>query len=332
LKLPPFIILEPGTKKSALTALDKYRNRSKIIAGGTEVVVMLKLGLLSPSYLISLRNIRCLNGIRKTKNEVIIGSTTTINEIIQSRLMNKYFKGIIKAAKSLAAPPIQNRATIGGNVLQNTRCIYFNQSELFRNGLKPCFKAGGNICHAIKGGKNCFSVYQSDMAPALISFNSKVKLEKKGSCRVILLSDIFTGKGENPFLIEDNELLTEFIIPLPDGKCSSSYEKLRIRSGLEYPLVSVAVSILRNKDKRLDDLRIIIGAAGSAPKIIENVSSYLKGGYPSIEDIGKIVSLAEDLTEFVNNLSIPGAYRRKLLKVLIKRAIQIAFQDVERGS
>jgi 4-hydroxybenzoyl-CoA reductase subunit beta len=328
MRLPPFNVLEPDTKKKALLILDKYRNKLKVIAGGTEVVIMMKLGLSAPLYLMSLKNIKGLSGIEKRKNEVIIRSSTTITEILQSALMNEKFKSITQAAQLLAAPPIQNRATIGGNILQNTRCMYYNQSELFRNGLKPCFKAGGNICNAVRGGKRCFSVYQGDMVPSLISFGSKVKLEKQDSFRTVLLSDLFSGKGENPFSIHNNELLTEIIIPLSNKNYSSSYEKLRIRKGLEYPLVSAAVFLSEDKDSNLDNARIVIGAAASAPKIIENASSYLKTANASVEDMNEVANIADNLSEMVNNLSVPATYRRKMVKIVIKRSLQNAFQDL----
>jgi 4-hydroxybenzoyl-CoA reductase beta subunit len=329
MRLPPFDVLEPVTKKSALFTLDKHNKNLKIIAGGIEAVVMMKLGLSAPLYLMSLKKINALRGIRKAKNEVIIKSSTTINEIIQSPLINDNFKGITQAASLLAAPPLQNRATIGGNILQNTRCLYYNQSELFRNGLNTCFKAGGNICHAVRGGKRCFSVYQGDMAPPLISFGAKIKLENKNSSRTILLSDLFTGKGENPFSIQYNELLTEIIIPLHKGNYGSSYEKLRIRKGLEYPLVSASVFLSETTDGNLDNVRIVIGAAASRPKIIENASAYLTRRNASDEDINEVTNLAEKLSEMVNNLSVSAAYRKKMVMVVTKRALQNAFQDLK---
>jgi 4-hydroxybenzoyl-CoA reductase subunit beta len=332
MRLAPFDLLEPGTKKNALLLLDKHRRNLKVIAGGAEVVILMKLGLSSPLFLMSLKKIKGLKGIKKIINEAIIGSSTTISEIIQSPFINKYFKGVTQAAQLLAAPPIQNRVTIGGNILQNTRCLFYNQSDLFRNGLKSCFKLGGNICHAVRGGKRCFSVYQGDMAPALISFGSKVKLEKKDSSRIVLLSDLFTNKGENPFSIQHNELLTEIIIPLPDGNYGSSYEKLRIRKGLEYPLVSVASFLSEGRGGNLDNARIVIGAAASGPKIIENASEYLKKRNNSDADIKEILSLAVKLSEMVNNLSVPAAYRQKMVSVITKRSIQSAFKDLIRGN
>jgi 4-hydroxybenzoyl-CoA reductase subunit beta len=328
MRLPPFSILEPNTKKRALSVLDKYREKVKILAGGTELVGLLKLGLLAPPYLISLKSIGGLRGIKTIKRQVVIGSSTTIREIAHSPLINHELKGVAQAARLVAAPPIQNRATIGGNILQNTRCTYRNQSDLFRSGIKDCFKSGGNICHAAKGARRCFSVYQGDMAPPLISFDSKVKLEKKGSHRIIALADLFSGYGEKPFLIEEDELLTEIIVPLANNEYSSSYEKLRIRKGLEYPLVSVSAFLSKNKDNKTVKIRIVAGAVGPAPKMISEELDYGGNEDPPVNDMDKISETVATMTEIIDNLSLPSMYRRKMVKVLARRALQKAFQDM----
>ena len=331
MRLPPFSILEPNTKKGALSALDKHREQAKILAGGTELVVLLKLGLLAPRYVISLKSINGLRGIKTIKREVTIGSSTTIREIAHSPLINDKFNGIARAARLVAAPPIQNRATIGGNILQNTRCMYRNQSSLFRSGIKDCFKAGGNICHAAEGARRCLSVYQGDMAPPLISFGSKVKLEKKGSHRIVALTDLFSGYGEKPFLIEEDELLTEIIIPVAENEHSSSYEKLRIRKGLEYPLVSVAAFLTKDRDKKVEKVRVVVGAVGSAPKVLTEELACFGNDCRPVNDVEKVAEIAATMTELVDNLSLPPAYRRKMVKVLTRRALQNAFRDMGQG-
>jgi 4-hydroxybenzoyl-CoA reductase subunit beta len=332
MRLPPFSILEPNTKKSVLSVLDKHREQVKILAGGTELVVLLKLGLLAPRYVISLKSVRGLRGIKTKKGEVIIGSSTTIREIAHSPLINDKFNGVAQAARLVAAPPIRNRATIGGNILQNTRCMYRNQLDLFRSGIEECFKAGGRICHAAKGARRCFSVYQGDMAPPLISFNSSVKLEKKNSHRIIPLAALFSGRGEKPFLIDKDELLTEIIIPFPYGEYSSSYEKLRIRKGLEYPLVSVAAFLTKDRDKKIEKVRVVVGAVGSAPKVLpEELACFGNDDCRPVNDLEKVAETAATMTELVDNLSLPPAYRHKMVKVLTKRALQKAIQNIGQG-
>ncbi len=330
MRLPPFEVLEPATLKNALSMLEKHKGKVKIIAGGTEIVGLMKLGLSEPPYVLSLRKIKNLKGIKKNKNQIIIRSNTTLREIIESSLINDLFKGISQAASLVAAPPIQNRATIGGNILQNSRCMYYNQSELFRNGLKPCYKAGGGMCRAVKGANRCFSVYQSDMAPALISFNAKAKLEKTGSSRTVLISDLFTGKGENPHSMGENELLTDIIIPIPKGQYSSVYEKLRIRKSLEYPLMSSAVFVSGKINGEVIDARIVLGAAGSSPKIIDKASKVLKGKKPSNKDIEAASEAVLQFIEVADNLPVPASYRRKMAIIFTKRAIQKALNDLRK--
>ena len=134
-------------------------------------------------------------------------------------------------------------ATAGGNILQNTRCMYYNQSGMVLNGLERCHKRGGNVCLAVKGSKRCFSVYQGDMAPAFIAFDARCVLEKKGSTRTVSLTELFTGNGAAPFAIGADELLTKIIIPNPEGIYGSAYRKLRLRGSTDYPLASAAAFV-----------------------------------------------------------------------------------------
>ena len=100
----------------------------------------------------------------------------------------------------MAAPPIQNIATIGGNLLQNSRCLFYNQSELVRKAAPPCIKQGGKTCAAVKGSTRCFSVYQGDMAPSLIAFNATAVLQKAGGTRRVPVSELFSHNGKRPLV------------------------------------------------------------------------------------------------------------------------------------
>jgi 4-hydroxybenzoyl-CoA reductase subunit beta len=332
MNLPPFNYLEPLTLKEALSMLNKYRSRVKIVAGGTEITNHLKSKNLTPSFILTLRKISGLHGIKENKNEVVIGSYTTLKEIHNSSVIRKKFKSIADSASYVAAPPIQNRATVGGNILQNTRCMFYNQSEFFLKGLTPCYKRSGKVCHAVKGSKRCFSVYQGDMAPILIALDAKIILEKKGKARKLPLSDLFTSEGTGPFSIGNDELLTKIIMPIPKGNHSSAYEKMRVRGSLEYPFASVAVSLEMGKNGHIAKARVVIGAAGSSPKSIEETALYFTKTWPKESDIEIIGTHALEASEMVNNLSMPALYRRKMVKVLTKRAVKRALKDLKRGT
>jgi 4-hydroxybenzoyl-CoA reductase subunit beta len=330
MRLPPFDVFEPRTVKDALSMMREHKGVLKVISGGTELVGLMKLRLAAPQYVLSTRNIRALAGIEEKKREVIIGAGTTLREIMESPLLVQRFRGVVQSASMVAAYPVQTMATIGGNLLQSTRCLYYNQSEIHRRGLPACFKAGGNICNAVKGAKRCFSVYQGDMAPALISFDAKVQLKKEGGSRKIPLAELYTGAGKAPLSIESDELLTHISIPIPPGSYSSAYQKLRLRKALDYPLASAAAFISVTSDKKVDKVRLVLGAAGPAPKTVaEATSLFRKKGYGE-NVIEEVSAKASKIAEMIDNLGLPGSYRRKIIKVAAARALRETLQDLKR--
>lgn len=331
MKLPPFEYLEPATVPEALSMLDAYRDRVQIIAGGTEVVNRLKLRLISPDYLMNIKKLRDLEGIVEHEQSIIIGANVSVNEIRDSSLLQDKYKAIAEAAFQVAAPPLAQMGTIGGNILQNTRCLFYNQSEIVLKGLGVCHKRGGASCLAVKGGKRCFSVYQGDMAPALIAFDAQCVLEKSGSRRTIPLIDIFTGQGTQPLSIENNELLTGIIIPKQNGVYGSAYRKLRVRGSIDYPLASAAAFLALSADGKLAASRLVIGASGPAPKVVDGASAMLLGKLPEEADLAAAADMAYELSEGVDNLALPGDYRRKMVRVLAQRALQGARTDIKRG-
>lgn len=329
--LPPFEYLEPATVPEALSMLDTYRDRVKIIAGGTELVNHLKLRLISPDYLINIKKLRGLGGIVEKEQSIVIGAIVTLKEIGESSLLREKYQAIAEAASQVAAPPLAQMATIGGNILQDTRCQFYNQSGIVLKGLDVCHKRGGTICLAVKGSKRCFSVYQGDMAPALMACDAQCVLEKSGSKRTIPLRELFTGQGVQPFARENNELLTEIIIPKQRIASSSAYRKLRLRGSIDYPLASAAALLAIGGDGKLAVSRLVIGAAGASPKVVERASAALLGKLLEEADFAAAADLATELAEGVDNLSLPGDYRRKMVRVLAQRAIEGARTNMKRG-
>lgn len=308
--------------------LGEYQDKVKILSGGTEVIALMKLRLITPQAVMSLKGLSGLRGVREQSQSIVIGGAITLSEIIDSPLTNPLLKGLIEAARSVAAPQIRNKATIAGNILQDTRCLFYNQSELVRGGLEPCFKLRGHLCRAVSGAKRCFSVYQGDLAPALIAFGAKAKLEKQGATRTVLVSRLFSGDGRQPIRIGKDDLLTHIIIPPPQGRFGSSYQKLRMRGSIDYPLASVASLVHVDDGGHVVDARVVIGAAGPSPRIVERPSSP-EGGKPLDEWIEDVAQGARTIAEAVNNQPLPGSYRTKMIKVLTKRALNESLAGIQ---
>lgn len=331
MKLPPFEYLEPSTVPEALAMLDAYRDKVKIIAGGTEVVHRLKLGLIRPDYIMNIKKLTDLDGIVDHGASITIGANVSVNEISDSPLLKDRYRAIAEAAFQVAAPPLAHMGTIGGNILQNTRCRFYNQSEIVLKGLPVCHKRGGAVCLAVKGGKRCFSVYQGDMAPALIAFDAQCLLERSGSRRTLPMIDLFTGRGAQPFSIENNELLTGILIPRQSGASGSAYRKLRLRGSIDYPLASAAAFLALGVDGKLAAGRLVIGAAGSAPKVVEGAPAALLGRLPEGADLAAAAGMACERWEGADNLVLPWDYRKKMVRVFAQRALEGARDDIKRG-
>ncbi len=330
MSMPRFQFFSPSGLNEALSLMSEHGSGLAVLAGGTELMGQLKHWLISPAYVMSLKRIRALRSIKSKTREVVIGAGVTIRDLCDFALIPGAFKAVSQAADLVAAPPIRNIATVGGNLLQNSRCLYYNQSPLVRNSLGPCFKLGGAVCHAVKGGKRCFSVYQGDLAPALIAVGARAKLQSADSSRTIRVEELFTGKGKDPFALADGELLTEIILPLPGKQAASAYQKLRLRGSLDYPLASVAISLTSDKKGIIDSARIVIGAAGPAPKVVEDAEGAIIGRKLRDVNTEQVAMLAARVVEAVDNLPAPATYRRKMAAVLTGRALQQTINDLSQ--
>ena len=323
MKLPPFQYLEPTNVKEALSMIGTHKEKVKIMAGGTDLVNRMKLRLIEPTFVMNIGKLRDMDGIVIGDTETVIGANTRLKEIAGAPLVNKGFRAIAEAAFQVASPTITNMATLGGNLLQNTRCMYYDQSGMVLNGLERCRKRGGTVCLAVKGSKRCFSVYQGDMAPALIAFNARCVLERKGSTRTVSVTELFTGNGVTPIALGADELLTKIILPKSESFFSSAYRKLRLRGSVDYPLASAAAFVSVTDDRKVPTCRMVIGAAGAAPKVIDGVSCEA--------DLEGMAQKAYDHAEGVDNLQLGGAYRRKMISVLAKRAIKASIDAIKEG-
>lgn len=323
MRLPPFQYLEPANVEEALSLLSVHKEALRIMAGGTDLVNRMKLRLIESAFVMNIGKLRDLDGISAGETETVLGANTLLVEIARAQAVNQKFKAVAEAAFQVASPAIANMATVGGNILQGSRCMYYNQSGIVLSGLERCHKRGGAVCLAVNGSKRCFSVYQGDMAPALIAFNARCVLEKKGSTRTIPLLELFTGNGASPFAIGADELLTKIILPDPGGVYGSAYRKLRLRGSTDYPLVSAAGFVSVGKEKKAARCRLVVGAAGASPKVIDRA-------LPEA-DFGAMAEGACELVEGADTLQMPGAYRRKMAGVLAKRAIRAAMAGIKEG-
>jgi len=317
--LPKFEHLQPESLEEALDLLDVHGEEAKVIAGGTDLLVSMKQRLLAPKYLLNLKGLE-LDFIEEGKEGLRIGALTRLADIIKSPLVREKFPVLAQAASYVSAPPLQNMGTLGGNLCLNTRCFFYNQSQFWRQARPLCFKTGGEMCHVVKGSDHCYSVYQGDLAPVLIALEARVKVAKKGSERVIPLPDLYTGRGEKPIALEAGEILIEMEIPAPAASWGGDYQKLRYRGAMDFPLVGVA-AVLHWNGGSCARAKMVLTAVASAPVVVEEASKLLEGHKPDEEAIARAAEAAYEVVHPVANIGSTPLYRRKMVRVMTKRAI-----------
>ncbi|MBW2093738.1 MAG: FAD binding domain-containing protein [Deltaproteobacteria bacterium] len=325
--IPEFEYFAPGDLREALDYLASHGEEAVVLAGGTDLLVRMKQRLVKPRFVVSLKNLEGLKGIREKDGVIVIGPMTPLVEVLENEKVEKYLPALRQAVGKIGAPSIQHfRGTIGGNLCLDTRCLFYNQSQFWRSGRTPCHKDNGQTCYAEENSDRCRSANQSDGACALMALGCEVILASSKGERVLPVEEFFTGKGEAPFAIEPDELVLEIRVPMPGEGAGSGFQKVSYRSAIDFALVSAAVS-LRVVDRRIEAVRIAVGGAGAAPLLLKEAAATLVG--MPIDDT-KAIEATSDLAKkhasafMVENLGSSLEYRQKMAHILVRRAIKEA--------
>jgi 4-hydroxybenzoyl-CoA reductase subunit beta len=325
MRLPEFEFIQPHSLQEACSILEEHDRKAAILAGGTAIMVGLRYRLSKPAVVIGLKKLSALDYVgRNESGGVGIGSMVTLETLEKSPLVLNEYAPLSQAAQLVAIPSIRHWATIGGNLCLDTRCLYYNQSDFLRSGLKACFKRGGDICNAVEKGRRCQAVYQGDLGPILIALGAEVKIVSAKGEKIISLAQFFTGRGEKPNVLKSDEILVEIRIPPSDPGAAGAYEKLRVREGMDFPMAGVAVMVKKNQSGTIEQVKVVLGAVGSSPTEVPKAAGLLEGQKPT-EDLLQAVSReVVDRAQPVGNLAMDVRYRKKMLGVLVKRALRRA--------
>ncbi|MCO6495784.1 MAG: FAD binding domain-containing protein [Bacteroidetes bacterium] len=293
------------TTNEAMQQINSLQN-AIFVAGGTDVFVNKQQGNIEAGYLIDVSGIEDLMTCRLYDDRIEIGAMFTLEKIIQSETINTHFPTLVQAALAVATPVIRKTATIGGNVLCENRCFYYNQSEWWREAVGHCLKCNGDICLATGGRKNCFSKFVSDTAPVLIAYGATAILIDADGERCVPLESIYTGDGIVSVTLNKKTLLKSIEIPLSTKKVI--FKKLRPRKTLDFTSLTTAVSL----DNKMN-LRMVIGGVDPKPIVVE--------GNLKKEDLLQLVTTAIKKPRVVENDFYSRTYRKDMIKVFIENSL-----------
>ena len=316
MRLPKFEYFKPKDLKEAVAYLQN-EPFAKILAGGTDLLVNMKHRVECPPALVNLKDIGTLNYIRRDNGTVRIGALTPLKQIYTSPLISEKLPGLAQAAAAVGSYHHQVMGTLGGNICQQNRCKFFNQSRPWRSSRPTCFKAGGEICHVVNKKEICYSSYCGDVAPALLVLKAKIVLTGPEDSREITIENLFSGDGKNPLNLNAGEILTEIIIPREAMQGFSIYIKFANRESIDFPIVGAASWVSREHK----EYRIAFTAVDRKPIRARPAEAFLKGKDLKAETIDAASALAAKEARPVRTSVYAPAYKRRLMGLLFKEAV-----------
>ena len=321
LRLPEFKYHQPRSLKQATRLLAELGPEAMFVAGGTDVYPKMKRGQFTPRNLVSLRRLRELKGIRQTAEGLWIGAGESLTALSSHGLIRKYFPALAHAAESVSTPQLRNMGTIGGNVLVDTRCNYYDQTHFWRQAVGFCMKKDGAICLVAPGSDHCLAIASSDTAPVLVSLDAEAVFVDREGERRSKLAELYRDDGIEYAAKRKEEVLKAVLIPRQSFVLKNAYLKLRRRGSFDFPILGVAAAIELNSDRICRNASLVLTAVSSAPKTIAEAASLLVGKKISIESIDAVAEIAAKAAHPLDNADLDYWYRKKMAKVYTQRAL-----------
>ncbi|MFW0715452.1 FAD binding domain-containing protein [Pedobacter sp. N23S346] len=292
-----FQYLRTTTSKSALSLISKDKN-AKFLAGGTNLIDLMKRGITSPEKLIDINHVP-LKQIEAIGDKIIIGALASNTAVAEHTLIKEKLPLLAMALNAGASAQLRNVATVGGNMMQRTRCGYFYDTEMPCNKRQPgsgCGAIGGfNRMHAIFGTSDkCIAVHPSDMCIALVALDATVVLSTAKGERKILFKDFHRLAGDTPQLdnnLKIDEMIIRLEIPTNNLSKNSYYLKVRDRASYAFALISVGAA-LELSDNKIKDVRLAMGGVAHKPWRLTAAENFLKGKEASLENFEQAAKLA----------------------------------------
>ncbi|NOZ56530.1 MAG: xanthine dehydrogenase family protein subunit M [Calditrichaeota bacterium] len=315
-----------GSIKEAVRLLGQQDRTPVAIAGGQDLMTMLKDELVRPGLVVNLKTVPGLTEITYDERKGLsIGALATLTDVEEHPVVRAKYPALAQAAAAVGTPQIRNMGTVGGNLCQRPQCWYFR-------GDFPCLRRGGDYCsaavgqnkyHCILGGDPCYIVHPSDLAVPLRAYGASVEIVGPKGKRTVSLDDFFLLPSQDvrrENVLEPGEVVTWVRVPPSDG-AKAAFVKFTERGAWDFAVVSVA-AVLRKEagNGKVAGGRIVLGGVAPVPWLAGKANAALTGVEPTDEVLERVADLAlEGASPLEHN-----AYKVPLAKTLVKRALQQA--------
>ncbi|NIR51245.1 hypothetical protein GWO43_21785, partial [candidate division KSB1 bacterium] len=314
--LPSFKYHQPETLEEALNIAERCDGDFDFIAGGTDVLPNYKNRLNNRFNVISLSKIKELYEITDHK----IGSMATLVELEQNPIIRGTFPVLSQAAHLIATPLLREAGTVGGNILLDTRCWFFNQSYLWREAKGFCLKADGDVCLVVPQKEICYATYSGDLAPVFMVLDATFHLAGPEGKRSVHSSRFFTHDGITRNVKLPEEILIHASIPKEAKTLKAGYKKLRVRDSMDYPVMGTAVA-MRLNEQTVEELRIAVTGTNTTPLIYNEITDQFQGDQMTAELIEQISHEVMEQVKPYRNVHFSPQYRKAMVGVFLKRIL-----------
>jgi len=322
LRLPRFRFVEPPTVMDALGARFELGNDAMYVAGGTDLYPNMKRRQQTPASVISLAGISSLREIHSGPELGLrIGAGVTLSALAANPTVRRYYPAVATAAGLVSTPPLRNMGTIGGNLLLDTRCNYYDQTYEWRKAIDFCMKKDGRICWVAPSSPRCWAVQSSDGAPVAVALGASVMLASGGGVRRIAAEDLYHNDGMRFLTKRPDELLVWYVLP-PVGAWRASYVKLRRRGSFDFPVLGVAARVDFAPDGTVRDARIVLGAVASYPMRIAAATEALVGRQLDAASIADAADAAFKPAKPMDNTDFTLSWRKEMVRVYVTKALE----------
>lgn len=316
--LDPFALHRPASIDATVRLAGELAGTFDYLAGGTDLLPNYKMHLNLRPHLIALEDVEELAGHTRTR----LGAMERLADLEEDAAFGAAYPVVADAVREIATPLVRASGTVGGNLLVETRCFFFNQSYFWRQSLGFCLKADGDRCHVVPQKERCYATFSGDLAPALMVLDADVELAGPQGRRHLPLDRLYDAEGDGirRLRLSPGELLVAVHLPADAADRRGRYKKLRVRPSFDFPELGVAVAG-RWDDRRLETLRIAVGGVETRPRRFDELTEPLVGGALSDDRIRALGEAIERAVRPVHNTFLLPDYRRRMVGVYVRRAL-----------
>lgn len=318
----------PASIEEASLRLRGLGEGARVAAGGTDLLPNMRTEVIRPTTVISLGALSPGLPVRLPDGSIRIDALTRLAALEKSEWIRSALPMLAMAAGSVAGNQIRQMGTLGGNLCQDTRCLYLNQKHDYQFKA-PCYKRGGDVCYPFPTNApgTCWSVHMSDTAPALIALDAQVEVRGEAGTRRMKVEDLYTGNGMSPINLAHDDLLTAIIVPRIPARFGWGYCKSARRGGLEFGISVFAVTLgLDEKTETCRSARIAIGAVRERPLRLTAAEEAMTGRVLDETALAEIAAAAAKELNPLPHHGFTKSYIRDDLRIKLRRTFESAVQ------